>query len=76
MCECIEVRGVEEADWQALSHTYTLFWDGSQMLLLFVPSSCHLEFSVLHSHRRFVFVRLTLRFLGSGQLKSCVNVKD
>lgn len=51
---------VQEADWQALSYShtnsYTLLWDGSQMFLLFLPSSCHLEVSVLHSHRLFVCV--------------------
>jgi len=52
----VQASCVQEADWQALSHTYTLLWDGSQMFLLFAPSSCHLEFSVLRSHGLFVFV--------------------
>lgn len=34
-------------------NSYTLLWDGGQMVPLFLPSSCHLEVSVLHSHRLF-----------------------
>lgn len=42
---------------RSLTHrnSYTLLWDGGQQLLLFLPSSCHLEVSVLRSHRLFVY---------------------
>lgn len=55
-----QVPSVQETDWQALSATqrnsHSLLWEGGQMVLLFLPSSCHSEVSVLHSHRLFVFV--------------------
>lgn len=42
---------------RSLTHrkSYTLLWDGGQRLLLFLPSSCHSEVSVLRSHRLFVY---------------------